>query len=160
MDLGMGHGTSYAMTFADVVIEVIGTKYTGLSAGVCIEKARVGQQGAKPLHVVTADGRSSCLDKRDGLGMGSEPLCTVLHEETEIGWDKECSKAHVSTGKAGIEDMSGRIVECLIEAVDVLYTLYEYDGASTKEGWEYLAPVAEMGKFTANDKCGMLVVGM
>ena len=92
--------------------------------------------------------------------MGSETLCAVLHEETEIGWDKECCKAHVFTGKAVIEGVGGGIVECLREAVDVLYTLYEYDGASTKEGWEYLAPVAEMGKFTANDKCGMLVVGM
>lgn len=92
--------------------------------------------------------------------MGSEPLCTVLHEETEIGWDKECSKAHVSTGKAGIEGVGGGIVECLIEAVDVLYTLYEYDGASTKEGWEYLAPVAEMGEFSTDNESGVLIVRM
>ena len=90
--------------------------------------------------------------------MGSEPLCAVLHEETEIGWDKECSKAHVSTGKAGIEGVGGGIVECLIETIDVLDTLYEYDRASTKECWEYFAPVAEMSKFTTDNESRVFVI--
>ena len=90
--------------------------------------------------------------------MSREPLCAILHEKTEIGWDEECSKAYISTGKAGIEGMNGGIVECLIETIDVLDTLYEYDRASTKEGWEYFAPVAEMCKFTTDNESRVFVV--